>query len=75
MEKINQYDGVIIKPGTYRALSVDKITFKKDTNGCAVEVYGDQDVFDVDIGSSPEDWDTITVKREDIIGIRYRAGE
>ena len=36
--------------------------------GAVVEILGDQDVFLVDIGSSPADWDTITVKRDDIIG-------
>lgn len=57
MEKIEQYDGVLLKDGT---------------EGCVVEVYGDQDVFDVDIGDSPATWKTITVKREDIVKIRYR---
>lgn len=51
MEKIRQYDTVLLKDGRRAAV---------------VEVYGDQDVFDVDVGSSPEDWDTITVKRDEI---------
>ena len=57
MERIEQYDGVILKDGT---------------KGCVVEIYGDQDVFDVDIGDSPATWKTITIKREDIVKIRYR---
>jgi hypothetical protein len=51
MEIIKQYDDILLKDGR---------------EGVVVEVYGDQDVFDVDIGSSPADWETITVKREDI---------
>lgn len=51
IEIIHQYDLIILKDGR---------------EGCVVEVYGDQDVFDVDIGSSPADWDNITVKRQDI---------
>lgn len=50
MEIIKQYDTVKLKDGR---------------EGCAVEVF-EQDVFLVDIGSSPADWETITVKREDI---------
>lgn len=57
MERIEQFDGVLLKDGT---------------EGCVVEVYGDQELFDVDIGDSPETWDNISVKREDIIKIRYR---
>lgn len=44
----------------------DHILLKDWREGVAVEIYGDQDVFDVDIGSSPADWDNISVKREDI---------
>ncbi|WP_258107206.1 hypothetical protein [Christensenella minuta] len=51
MEIIKQYDAVLLKDGR---------------RGAVVEVYGDQDVFDVDVGSSPKDWDNITVKRDDI---------
>ena len=56
LEIINQYDHVILKDGR---------------EGCAVEVH-EQKVFDVDIGSSPADWDTITVKREDIVGVIHK---
>lgn len=51
MEKIKQYDTVQLKDGR---------------SGCAVEILGDQEVFEVDIGSSPRDWETITVKRDEI---------
>lgn len=54
MEKVNQYDMVLLKDGT---------------EGCAVEVLGEQEIYLVDIGSSPKDWDTVTVKREDIIKV------
>ena len=47
MEKIKQYDTVLLKYGRRAAV---------------VEIYGNHDVFDVDVGSSPKDWDTITVK-------------
>lgn len=50
-ETIKQYDTVLLKDGR---------------EGAVVEVYGDQDVFEVDVGSSPADWDTITVKRDQI---------
>lgn len=51
MEKIKQYDTVRLKDGQRAAV---------------VEILGDQEIFIVDVGSSPEDWDTITVKRDDI---------
>lgn len=51
MEKIKQYDTVLLKDGRRAAV---------------VEIYGNQDVFDVDVGSSPKDWDTTTVKRDEI---------
>lgn len=51
MEKIKQYDSVLLQDGR---------------EGIVVEVYGEQEVFDIDIGSSPKDWETITVKREGI---------
>lgn len=49
--KINQYDVVMLKDGR---------------EGCVVEIYGDGEIFDVDIGSSPNDWDNITVNRDEI---------
>lgn len=51
MEKIKQYDTVRLKDGQRAAV---------------VEILGDQEIFIVDVGSSPEDWDTITEKRDDI---------
>ena len=56
MERIEQYDHVILKDGR---------------EGCAVEILGDQEMFLVDIGTSPEDWDTIDVTRDDIVGVRH----
>jgi len=51
VEKIKQYDSVLLQDGR---------------EGIVVEVYGEQEVFDIDIGSSPKDWETITVKLEGI---------
>lgn len=51
MEIIKQYDMVLLKDGR---------------EGCVVEIYGDQDKFDIDIGSSPDDWETIYVDRSDV---------
>ena len=48
--KIKQYDTVQLKDGRI---------------GCVVEVRGEI-AFDVDVGSSPADWETITVGAEDI---------
>ncbi len=58
MEAVREFDTVRLKDGTV---------------ACVVEAYDEQDVFDVDIGSSSADWDTITVKREDIIEIIQRG--
>lgn len=52
MTKIKQYDHVVLRDGR---------------EGCVVEIYGEQDRFDVDVGSSPADWETVYVTREDII--------
>lgn len=54
MEIIEQFDEVVLKDG--RA-------------GAVVEIYGDQIQFAVDIGSSPKDWETILVDRDDIIEV------
>ena len=48
--KLQQYQDVILKDGK---------------EGCIVEVWSDTD-FEVDIGSSPADWETITVNIKDI---------
>lgn len=55
MEKrhIEQYEEVMLADGR---------------KGCVVEILGDQDVFLIDIGTSEEDWDTIEVKRSEIVG-------
>jgi len=47
----------------------DTVRLKDGTEASVVEAYDEQDVFDVDIGSSPADWETITVKKEDIVEI------
>jgi hypothetical protein len=51
LDIIKQYDDVLLADGR---------------TGGVVEVYGDQEVFEVDVGSSPKDWETITVKRDQI---------
>ncbi|MFD2116353.1 hypothetical protein ACFSTH_08290 [Paenibacillus yanchengensis] len=51
MEVIKQYDVIILRD---------------DRKGCVVEILGEQDVFIIDIGSSPEDWETIEVRRDEI---------
>lgn len=51
MEIIGQYDKVLLKDGR---------------EGVVVEVLGEQELFITDIGTSPDDWETIEVKREDI---------
>ncbi len=45
----------------------ENVKLKDGREGCVVEILGDQDIFLIDIGSSPADWDTIQVYREDII--------
>jgi len=45
----------------------DHVVLKDRREGCVVEIYGDQDKFDVDVGTSPADWETVYVSREDII--------
>ena len=52
MKKIEQFQHVKLKDGR---------------EGCVVEIYGDQEIFSVDVGTSSGDWDNIDVKREDII--------
>lgn len=58
-ERIEQYDHVVLKDGR---------------EGCAVEVFGDQDRFLVDVGSAAEGWDTIDVPRADIIAVVHQKG-
>ncbi len=54
MKTIKQYDNVKLKDGR---------------EGAVVEIFGDQDIFLVDVGSSPEDWETIEVTRGQIIEV------
>ena len=51
MLRINQYDWVLLKDGRKAAI---------------VEKFSDRD-FLADVGSSPEDWDTIDVTIDDIV--------
>ncbi len=69
MEKVEQYSSVMIRPGTYPAFGVATLTFPDETRGAVVEIYGEQETFLVDVGSSPIDWNTIEVHREDIVKI------
>lgn len=50
-EIIKQYDDVVLIDGR---------------EGAVVEVFGDQELFEVDVGSSPKDWETISVRRDQI---------
>jgi len=54
MDAIEEFERVLLKDGQI---------------GSVMEVLGDQDKFIVDIGSSPADWETIYVSREDIVRV------
>lgn len=44
------------------------VKLKDGREGAVIEILGDQEAFDIDIGTSSADWDTIySIKREDII--------
>lgn len=43
----------------------DKVTLKDGRTGVIVEVFDDS--CEVDVGNSPEDWETITVKKSEIV--------
>ena len=58
--KIEQYDGVRLKDGR---------------EGTVVEILGDQEQFFVDVGSSPEDWETVYVSLDEIADVTWRASE
>lgn len=45
----------------------DKVKLKDGRIGVIVEIF--EDVCEVDVGSSPEDWETITVKKSEIIQV------
>lgn len=51
MDKVKQYDTVLLKDGREAAV---------------VEILGDQDIFIIDVGSSPKDWDSEEVTRDQI---------
>ena len=51
MQRIKDFDHVLLKDGR---------------EGAVVEILGDQDIFLIDIGLSPEDWETIEVQRAEI---------
>lgn len=42
----------------------DSVLLKDGHEGCVVEVFDDEIL--VDVGSSPKDWDTISVKIADV---------
>lgn len=44
----------------------DSVRLKDGRRGAVVEVLGDQEAFLVDTGSSPEDWKTEYVERDEI---------
>jgi hypothetical protein len=44
----------------------DTILLKDGRKACVVEVLS-EDTFIVDVGSSEKDWDTITIKKDDIV--------
>ncbi len=48
--KVSQYDTILLKDGR---------------EGSVVEAF-DNKVFEVDVGDSPKDWETITVKIDEI---------
>jgi len=55
---INQYDRVLLKDGR---------------EGSVVEILGDQDIFLVDVGSAPGEWQNLTLKRSDIVKVIQSA--
>ncbi len=46
----------------------EAVRLKDGREGVVVEVFGDDEIL-VDVGSSPKDWDTISVKMDDIAEI------
>ena len=48
------------------------VRLKDGRTGAVIEIYGDQEFFDVDVGSSPADWETVyDLTREDIVEILW----
>lgn len=44
----------------------DRVRLKDGREGEVVEVWGDQEAFEVDVGTSPDDWETVTVQPDQI---------
>lgn len=44
----------------------DRVELIDGRKGIVVEILGDQEIFIVDVGTSPDDWDTVDVLRKDI---------
>lgn len=60
-------DDKLLYKGSENVISqYDEVLLKDGRKGAVVEVFGDQDLFEVDVGSSPEDWETISVHRDEI---------
>lgn len=57
MERVEEFDVVLLSDGR---------------KGTVVEIMGDQVWFMVDIGSSPADWETIDVDRDQIVKVVER---
>ena len=51
---------------------VDVVLLSDGRKGTVVEIMGDQVWFMVDIGSSPADWETIDVDRDQIVKVVER---
>lgn len=45
----------------------EHVKLKDGREGAVVEIFGEQEVFLIDIGDSPSTWTTIQVDREEII--------
>lgn len=44
----------------------EEVLLTDGRSGAVVEIFGEQDTFEVDVGTTPADWETITVKRGEI---------
>lgn len=44
----------------------DTVRLKDGREGAVVDILGDQEIFLIDVGSSPKDWETIEVRRDQI---------
>ena len=47
----------------------DNVKLKDGREGAVVEIFGNQDIFLVDVGSSPEDGEIIEVIKDQIIEV------